>query len=96
MLKTDKFTVLLDYKLPLWGGHKNNEHNQKRIYKMLYKAKNVNGGISAVDRWEIVPNSFQLRCMFENDHGEKLEKVKQVKGFREWYVSVISWIRLDQ
>lgn len=63
---------------------------------MLYKAKNVNGGISAVDRWEIVPNSFQLRCMFENDHGEKLEKVKQVKGFREWYVSVISWIRLDQ
>lgn len=74
------------------GGHKNNEHNQKRIYKTLYNAKNVNGRISVVDRWEFALNSFQLCCMFENDQSERLEKAKQVKGFREWYIFVISWI----
>lgn len=89
MLKTDKPTALLDCKLPLWGDIKTMS-TIKRIYKMLYNAKNVNGRISVVDRWEFTLNSFQLCCMFENDHSEKLEK--QVKGFKELYAFVISWI----
>ena len=62
------------------------------MYKMLYNAKNVNGRISVVARWVFTLNSFQLCYMFENDHSEMLEKVKPVKEFIEWYVSVIFWI----
>lgn len=51
---------------------------------MLYNAKNVNGRISVVARWVLALNSYLLWCMFENDHSEMLEKVKQANGFTEW------------
>lgn len=94
VLRTNKLTLLLDFKLQWWGGggHKNDEHNHKWIYKMLYNAKNVNGRISVVARWVFILNSFQLCYMLENDHSEMLEKVQPVKEFTEWYVSVIFWI----
>lgn len=59
---------------------------------MLYSAKNVNGGISVMNRRAFALKSFQLCCMFENDPSERLEKVQQAKEFIEWFVIVVSRI----